>query len=272
MARLLRLAGKRAVVTGGANGIGAGIVEAFVREGARVFFTSRSDEEASRDLQTKISALDLAKDLGGENASSDENEAKTEFALLDNADFESVQSLLDSSIKFLGSIDILVNNAATMSRTLFLDLSREEYERIMDVNLRFPFFATQSFAKHMISKGKGGSIINISSVSSYRAVSKMAHYQSSKAGLSMLTKSAAYELGEHSIRVNTISPGLTATKANRNQWEGDPELWAQRSGGIPLGRPGIAQDHASAAVFLASDESVWMSGGDLVIDGGWAAG
>ena len=250
-----RLSGKNAVVTGGANGIGAAIVRAFVAEGANVFFTSRSDHDAAESLVKELSAAD----------------AKTGFLVGDNKEWSTLDALVNQSIGFLGQVDILVNNAATMTRSLFLDISKEEYETIMDVNLRFPFFCIQSFAKHMIEKGIHGSMINVSSVSASRAVSKMAHYQSSKAALSMLTKSAAYELAEHGIRVNTISPGLTATKANKNQWQDDPDLWASRSDGIPLSRPGVANDHSGAAIFLASDESSWMTGGDLVIDGGWAA-
>ena len=250
-----RLKGKNAVVTGGANGIGAAIVRAFVSEGANVFFTSRSDREAAESLQNEFSSANV----------------KTSFLIGDNADWSTLNAVFSQSIDFLGHVDILVNNAATMTRSSYLDITKEEYETIMDVNHRFPFFCIQLFAKHMIENGILGSMINVSSVSASRAVSKMAHYQSSKAALSMLTKSAAYELAEYGIRVNTISPGLTATKANRNQWEDDPELWASRSSGIPLNRPGVANDHAGAAIFLASNESSWMTGGDLVIDGGWAA-
>jgi len=250
-----RLKGKNAVITGGANGIGEAIVRAYVREGASVFFTSRADHEASENLKKELS----------------ESGGTVDYLVANNENWATLESLVNQSQDFLGKVDIVVNNAATMTRSLFLDIKKEEYETIMDVNLRFPFFCIQSFAKHMIENGTKGSMINVSSVSSSRAVSKMAHYQSSKAGLSMLTKSAAYELAEYGIRVNTISPGLTATKANRNQWQDDPELWGTRSEGIPLGRPGVADDHAGAAVFLASDESAWMTGGDLVVDGGWAA-
>ncbi len=247
-----RLEGKRAVVTGGSNGIGRAITEAFVDAGATVLFTAYSDTGSAEELVERKRA----------------QEASIGVVQLDAGERESVDVLHEAAISFLGGVDILVNNAATMTRSLFLDISEEEYDRIMEVNLRFPFFVTQRFARHMIDSGISGSIINVSSISDSSAVSKMAHYQCSKAGLTMLTRGAAYELAGQGIRVNTIAPGLTATNANRNQWQEDPDLWRQRSQNIPMGRPGVAADHAGAAVFLASDESSWMTGATLVIDGG----
>lgn len=247
-----RLRGKRAVVTGGGNGIGAAIAEAFAREGADVFFTVRADVAAAERLASRAG----------------ETGARVSFIRLDASEPAAAARLLDASVEFHGRVDILVNNAATTTRTRFLDITPEEYSTILDVNLRFPFFATQLFARHMKETGPAGSIINISSVSATRAVSRMAHYQCSKAALNMLTRGAAYELAEHGIRVNTISPGLTATNANRNQWQDDPALWASRGEGIPLNRTGLPSDHAGAAVFLASDESSWMTGAEIVVDGG----
>ena len=250
-----RLIGKRAVITGGSNGIGRAIVEAFAREGASVFFTTHIDETAAQQLV-----------LLGE-----ELEVKMAFMRFDASDVSNAARLLDAAMAFHGQVDVLVNNAAVTTRTRFLDITFEEYTKVVDVNLRFPFFAVQMFARHMIENGIKGSIINVSSVSASRAVSAMAHYQSSKAGLSMLTRSAAYELAPHGIRVNTITPGLTATNANRHQWRDDPAAWQTRGSVIPMGRTGLPSDHAGAGVFLASDESSWMTGADLVIDGGYSA-
>ncbi len=247
-----RLSGKRAVVTGGSNGIGRAITEAFVREGADVFFTMRQDTEAARQVAQY-----------GEG-----HGVRIQWAQLDASNDGGVDALFNASIDFLGGADIIVNNAATLTRSLFLEITGEEYDRVLDVNLRFPFFVTQRFARYMRDKRIRGSIINVSSISATSAVSRIAHYQCSKAGLTMLTRSAAYELAAYGIRVNTISPGLTATNANRNQWEGDPDLWRERSKDIPFGRPGEAADHAGAALFLASDESAWMTGADIVVDGG----
>ncbi|MCY0940139.1 MULTISPECIES: SDR family NAD(P)-dependent oxidoreductase [Streptomyces] len=250
-----RLAGRRAIVTGGANGIGRAIATAFAREGSDVFFTALSDENAAESTLTELRGHGV----------------RADYILLDAVDLDGVQQLMDAASRALGLPDVLVNNAATATRTAFLDLTPDEYERVMAVNLRFPFFATQAFAAQLRAAGVPGSVINISSLSANSAVSAMAHYQSSKAGLSMLTRGAAYELAPLGIRVNTISPGLTATKANSNQWQNDPELWQERGKDIPLGRPGRPEDLAGAAVFLASAESEWMTGGDIAVDGGEVA-
>ncbi|TDD79320.1 SDR family NAD(P)-dependent oxidoreductase [Actinomadura rubrisoli] len=247
-----RLTGQRAIVTGGANGIGRAIATAFAREGCDVFFTALRDEAAARSTLAELRGHGV----------------RADYMLLDGADPDGVPRLMDAAAGALGLADILVNNAATTTRTAYLDLTPEDYERVMAVNLRFPFFATQAFAARLRADGATGSVINISSISAFKAVSAMAHYQCSKAGLSMLTRSAAYELAPFGIRVNTISPGLTATNANASQWRQDPDLWRERSKDIPLGRPGRPEDFAGAAVFLASAESEWMTGGDLVVDGG----
>ncbi|WP_030621092.1 SDR family NAD(P)-dependent oxidoreductase [Streptomyces sclerotialus] len=250
-----RLTGRRAVITGGANGIGRAIATAFAREGCDVFFTARADEDAARSVRAELR----------------EHGVRADYMLLDGADPDSATRLLDTTAETLGLADILVNNAGTATRTGFLDLTFEEYERVMAVNLRFPFFTTQAFAARLRAADTPGSVINISSISATKAISAMAHYQSSKAGLSMLTRSASYELAPFGIRVNTISPGLTATNANAVQWRDDPDLWRERGKDIPLGRTGNPEDLAGAAIFLASDESAWMTGGDIVVDGGEAA-
>ncbi|POM22555.1 2-dehydro-3-deoxy-D-gluconate 5-dehydrogenase [Actinomadura rubteroloni] len=250
-----RLSGRRAVVTGGANGVGRGIATAFAREGCDVFFTALSDASAARETAAELR----------------EHGVRAEYLLLDGADPAAPGRLMDEATRALGLIDVLVNNAATLTRTAYLDITPEQYDQVMTVNLRFPFFLTQAFAARLRAAGAPGSVINISSISATKAVSAMAHYQCSKAGLSMLTRGAAYELAPDGIRVNTISPGLTATKANAAQWRDDPGVWHERSKDIPLGRPGRPGDLAGAAVFLASAESAWMTGGDIVVDGGSAA-
>ncbi|MET7937542.1 SDR family oxidoreductase [Streptomyces sp. NPDC005322] len=250
-----RLTGQRAIVTGGANGIGRAIAMAFAREGCDVFFTALNDEAAARSTLAELRARGV----------------RADYMLLDAAELDAVPRLMDAASEALGLPDVLVNNAATATRTAFLDLTPDEYERVMAVNLRFPFFATQALGARLRTAGTPGSIINISSLSATSAISAMAHYQCSKAGVSMLTRGAAYELAPFGIRVNTISPGLTATKSNAAQWRDDPDLWQERGKDIPLGRPGRPEDLAGAAVFLASAESAWMTGGDIAVDGGEVA-
>ena len=247
-----KLAGKRAIITGASNGIGAAIARRFAEEGADLFLAYGKDRTAAE------SVLDFVRGQGSRAA----------ILSVDLSDFRQVEELLEQAFAFLGSVHILVNNAAAITRTKFLDLTVEQYDKILDINLKAPFFLLQGVARHMIASGIGGSVINISSVSAVSPVSRMAHYQCSKAGLNALAMSAAYELGAAGIRVNTIMPGLTATKTNRNQWEGDPALWAKRSAGIPLERTGVPEDHVAAALLLASDESSWITGTEIVIDGG----
>lgn len=246
-----RLSGKRALITGASAGIGRSIAEAFIAEGADVFITARTDEAGARAVTA------LAQRTG----------QRADYILMDAAS-SSANELFEKAHAAIGPIDVLVNNPAFITRTPFLELSVEEYERTLAVNLRFPFFATQRFAKDCIARKQGGSIINISSVSAFKSVSRMSAYQASKAALSMLTRSCAVELAPYGIRVNTISPGLTATNGNANQWRDAPEVWQERKKEIPMQRAGVPSDMAGAAILLASDESSWMTGADLVIDGG----
>ncbi|MDH0304311.1 MULTISPECIES: SDR family NAD(P)-dependent oxidoreductase [unclassified Pseudomonas] len=246
-----RLRGKRVLITGASNGIGRAIAEGFIAEGADIFVTAFTDARA-------IDALVAAARDTGRRAGS---------ALIDLADAD-VDTLFDHAQDTLGGLDVLVNGPAFVSRTPFLQFSEQEYQRTLAVNLHFPFFAIQRFARDCIAQNHGGSIINLSSVSAFRAVSRMAAYQASKAGLSMLTRSCALELAAHGIRVNTLSPGLTATQGNADQWRDAPDLWQNRKRDIPLQRCGIPADMVGAAILLACDESSWMTGADLVIDGG----
>jgi NAD(P)-dependent dehydrogenase (short-subunit alcohol dehydrogenase family) len=120
----------------------------------------------------------------------------------------------------------------------------------------------------MVARDSGGSIINVTSISAERAYPNLSHYQCAKAGQTMLTRGMALELAPHGIRVNSISPGLTATDINRQQREEQPEVWRQRASRVPLGRTGTPEDHAGAAVFLASDDAAWVTGTTIVVDGG----
>lgn len=249
---MARLDGKRCLVTGGANGIGRAIAEAFAAEGGDVFITSRADPAAAGAVCAGIAARGR----------------QTGFLVMEAQTPDAVDSLFAAAEACLGPIDVLVNNAATAARTPFLEMGEAEYDRTMTVNLRFPFFTTQRFARTCVADGRPGSVINVASVSAAKAISRLSAYQCSKAGLVMLTRGAAYELAPWGVRVNTLSPGLTATKGNADQWRDNPALWRERGRDLPLGRAGTPADMAGAAVFLACDESAWMTGGEIVVDGG----
>lgn len=250
-----RLAGKRAVVTGGSNGIGLAIAEAFVDEGADVLVTTYHNAGEAQRLVRR------AAELG----------RRVEWIRLACENTTAVDELFEAVEQRFGHADILVNNAGTVAGSSFLTHSDADFDRTFQVNIRFPFFATQRFATAAIAGAASGCVVNIASVSAYKAISRLSAYQCSKAALLMLGKGAAVELAPHGIRVNTLSPGLTATNGNAHQWREDPELWFERGKEIPLGRAGVPRDIAGAAVFLASEESSWMTGGHIVVDGGDSA-
>ncbi len=247
-----RLAGKRAIITGGSNGIGMAIARAFLHEGADLLVTAYQNAAGGQKLVQEAA-------LQGR---------RVEWIRLACQDDDAVEQLFAAADSLLGPADVLVNNVGVVARTSFLEHSSEDYEYTFRVNSRFPFFATQQFARTNIQRQAPGSVINIASVSAYKAISRLSAYQCSKAALTMLSKSAALELARHRIRVNTLSPGLTATNGNAHQWRDQPDLWRERARELPLGRTGIPEDMVGAALFLASDASSWMTGGHIVIDGG----
>ncbi|WP_267269547.1 SDR family NAD(P)-dependent oxidoreductase [Pseudomonas protegens] len=249
-----RLSGKNALITGASHGIGQAIALAMAREGANVAFTYQRDEAAAAQVLGQLQELGV----------------KCQAFQVDAGEASAAPQLAGRVLAGFDELHVLVNNVGITTRTGFLETSVEDYHKVMNANLRFPFFLTQAVIAHMLERRIVGSVINVSSISAFKAISQMAHYQSSKAGLSMLSKSLAYEFAAQGIRVNTLSPGLTATQGNRNQWHNDPQLWRERGKDIPLGRAGTPQDHAGAAVFLASDEAAWVTGADIVIDGGEA--
>ncbi len=248
----MRLKGKTAIITGGGRGIGRAIAEKFAQEGADVLITYVNDKTSAEVTQQKLQTY------GG----------KSTALSVDLAEPDQICRLKKEAVALLGKVDILVNNAGFLTRKNLLDITQDELFKILNVNLTGPFFLLQQIAAQMQLQNSGGSIINISSISDSIASNGLTHYQCAKAGLSMLTKGAALELAQYGIRVNTISPGLTATDMNRNQWENQTEVWQSRVAGIPLKRAGLPEDHVGAAVFLASDESAWMTGACLVMDGG----
>ena len=243
---------KKALITGGSNGIGRAIAKAFAKEGCCVVFTYLSDNQSADSLIHEITSL------GGQA-----------YGLkVDLNDKDRLENLVKTAISYTGQIDVLVNNVGFLTRTNGLETTPEQFDQVIHLNLKVPFFLTQLLARHMIDSGIQGSIINISSLSAEKTISRVPHYQCAKAGLNMLTKSFATELASYQIRVNTISPGLTRTKANKDQWNNNLTVWEERSRFIPLKRAGTPEDFQATAVLLASDESKWMTGINITIDGG----
>jgi len=247
----MRLREKVALVTGGSRGIGRAISEAFAMEGARVAINFNRNKEGS------LAAMESIQSRNGQ-------------AIIVQADVsaeESVRGMIDQVISAYGGIDILVNNAGVNSPTQFMQLSPSEFRRILEVNVLGLFYVSQAVARLMIARGKGGSILNVSSLVAQRPFVNMAHYNASKGAVSTLTQSMALELGPYNIRVNEICPASVETDINRAALQ-DPKNRKRRLETIPLGRIGQPQDLAGAAVFLCSDDASWVTGASLVTDGG----
>lgn len=248
----MRLRNKNVIITGASRGIGRAIAVGFATEGARQIITYQHQREAANQLVHEIA------NLGG-----------TAKALqLDICNNQLFDNFIHQATEFLGEINVLINNAGIIYRTAYLDTTEDQFDKIMDVNIKGPFLFTQKIANLMKEQNKGGSIINISSISDEIVAESASLYQISKAALSMFTRSIALELAKYGIRVNTLSPGLTETDINKEQRENQPDLWHARVSQTPLRRAGIPQDHVGAAIFLASDESAWTTGSRIAIDGG----
>ncbi len=243
----MRLQNKVALVTGGARGIGFAIAKALAREGA-VPVIADINEVAARDALAKLDRPDGVA-LG-----------------VDVADQASVQAMVQAMVARYGRLDILVNNAGIGGNTPFLDITPEEWNRTISINLTGAFFVAQACAREM-AKRRGGKIVNIASLSGQRGGHGRAAYGSAKAGLELLTKVMAVELAEHGINVNAIAPGAIETEMAK--FAHDRATRAAYNYLIPMTRYGTPEEIADAAVFLCCDESRYVHGHTLNVDGGF---
>jgi glucose 1-dehydrogenase len=189
---------------------------------------------------------------------------------VDVADRASVEALMGAALFRFERIDILFNNAGVSGRASFLDMAEAEWDRVIGVNLKGQFLVGQAVARHMVERG--GSIINTSSQLAEGAANpRSAHYLASKGGSRMLTRGMAVDLAPHNIRVNALAPGVTITNLTRQRLEDDAEWRRIALERVPLGRFGEPDDQVGACIFLASDESRYMTGATLVVDGGYTA-
>ena len=247
-----RLAGKRAIVTGAASGIGLATAQRFVAEGARV---------AAADVNAEA----LAEVLGDADPSGEQ----LRTFVVDVADRAAVESVLGEAGEWLGGVDILVNSAGTIGEGPTLDLAEDEWDRVVDINLKGTFLVSQVAGRLMREAG-GGAIVNVSSVAATQANPYHPHYAASKGGVSQLTKALAVGLAEFNIRANAVAPGpiLTGMGAGEFQDEARRERLLKR---VLRGRVGRPDEVASAILFLASDEADFITGEILTIDGGVTA-
>ena len=245
------LSGKVALVTGGSKGIGYAIGKGMAKAGANIILASRhlsEAEEAAKSL-TKLGV-------------------KTAGIRVDIQDIAQAQTAVDETVRRFGKIDILVNNAGVAIHTPALEVTEKIWDTILHTNLKGLFFSAQAAARAMVKQGKGGRIINIASVGSIVAQRNQAPYGASKGGVIQLTRVLAVEWAVYNILVNAIGPGSIRTDMNR-EYLANPKNLQYNLGKIPLGRIGMPDEVAGAAVFLASEAASYVTGQTFYIDGGW---
>lgn len=242
------LEGKTAIITGASRGIGRGIARVFAEHGADLAFTFSNSATAAEVLEKELGLL-------GTKVKSYQSNA---------ADFEAAQQLVAHVLEDFGKIDILVNNAGITKDNLLMRMGEEDFDKVIEVNLKSVFNMTKAVQRTMLKQRKG-SIINMSSVVGVKGNAGQTNYAASKAGIIGFSKSVALELGSRNIRSNVIAPGFIETEMTDKL---DPEIVAQWRAGIPLKRGGSPEDIANACVFLASELSAYITGQTLHVDGG----
>lgn len=247
----MRLEGKVAIITGAGRNIGKAMAERFAAEGAAVVVADNHEGRAAAVVEgIRVS--------GG----------RATVAIVDVTREDDVEAMVRSAVDSFGGLDILVNNVAATVNKPILDTTVEDWEMVVAVTLRSAFLGTKHAARAMIAAGKGGSIVNVASTSGHRGSKGKFAYAVAKAGVLNLTRAAAVDLAEYGIRVNTLTPTQTGSPVGQDDEVPDRGV---KPGGIPLGRFGRPPEQAAAALFLASDEASFVTGADLVCDGGLLA-
>ncbi|MBI2649970.1 SDR family oxidoreductase [Candidatus Woesearchaeota archaeon] len=249
-----RLEGKVAIVTGSNRGIGRGIAIAFAKEGCKVIVNSHKDSKDAYDV------VDEIKKLGSDAI----------FVVADVSKESEVKNLIKKTVDKFGKLDILVNNAGILVSGSVTTLTEKDWDRQMDVNLKGVFLCTKYAVQQMIKQGKGGRIINISSIAGLVGFPGISAYCASKGGVTELTREVALDCAIYGITVNAIDPGVIVTDMTKSMLEDEPTKKMLMEN-TPVGRFGQPEDIGNAAVFLALDESSFITGHNLVVDGGWTA-
>jgi glucose 1-dehydrogenase len=247
----MTLEGKVAIVTGGNSGIGKAIVLALAAAGANVVIDYVANEDATEDLERQCAAL-------GDQAIGCE---------ADVSKVEDLQRLIATAVEAFGRLDIMVNNAGIETRSSILDTTEAQYDKVLDINLKSAFFATQLAAKQMIAQGSGGRVINISSVHEDWPMPSNTPYCLSKGGMRMLTRTAGIELAPMGVAVVGVGPGAVDTPINAST-EADPAKMKALSAAIPMGRMAQPAEIGSVVVFLAGEGASYLTATTIFADGG----
>lgn len=246
---LFNFTGKRVLVTGAGSGIGSGIALRFAEAGAVVAVHYHSSKAAANEIVTEVvrgkgKAVSIAGDLTNSN---------------------DVDSVFASVADAFGGLDMLVNNAGSYPVSPLVEMSEAEWQSVIAANLTSVHLCTQAAARQMIRQEGGGAIVNIASIEAENAAPGHAHYTAAKAGVVMYTRTAAQELGKHGIRVNSVSPGLIWREGLEQAWPEGVNAYLKAA---PLGRLGRFDDVADGCLFLTSPAARWITGANLVVDGG----
>jgi NAD(P)-dependent dehydrogenase (short-subunit alcohol dehydrogenase family) len=246
-----RLEGKVALVTGGSRGIGRGICIAFAREGAEVVVNYHHNERCANQVVETCRSL----------------RRRAIAVQADVSDAGQVSSMVERAVAEFGRVDILVNSAGLQVWVPALEMDLPTWQRTIDVDLTGTFLCAQAVARHMVARGGGGKIINVSSIQADRVVPPHANYAAAKGGITLLTRALAVEWAEYKINVNCIGPGAIGTDMNAEIFA-HPEVVERVCRTTPWGRIGTPEDCAHVAVFLASPESEFITGQTIFVDGG----
>lgn len=242
------LEGKTALITGASKGIGKAIAEQYAEHGANIAFTYLSSVEKGEALEKELASRGI----------------KAKGFRSDASDYQAAQELINGVVEEFGSLDILINNAGITKDNLLMRMSEEDWDAIMNINLKSCFNTVKAACRTMM-KQRSGSIINMSSVVGVKGNAGQANYAASKAGIIGFTKSVALELGSRGIRCNAIAPGFIETEMTDALDEKTVQSWRDA---IPLKRGGAPEDVANACIFLGSDLSAYITGQTIQVDGG----
>ncbi|MBQ2732522.1 MAG: 2-dehydro-3-deoxy-D-gluconate 5-dehydrogenase KduD [Clostridia bacterium] len=246
------LKGKRAVVTGARTGIGAAIAIKLAQLGADIVAVGDKEMPETRSAVEACGVKFF----------------RIKADLCEQATREGCERIIDEACKLMGGVDILINNAGRIFRADSVDVSDEDWDNILNINLKAVFFLSRAVADRLIKEGRGGKIVNISSLLAYQGGLRVVSYSASKSGISGVTKACANEWAKLGINVNAIAPGYIATDLNvalRN----DPERYDAITSRIPAGNWGKPEDIAGTAAFLCSDDAKYIHGFTIAVDGGW---
>jgi NAD(P)-dependent dehydrogenase (short-subunit alcohol dehydrogenase family) len=246
---------KVVLVSGGSRGIGKALAEGFADRGARVYIAGR-EEKTLRETAEQISAKAAY---------------PADFVVCDVASPKTIGPMVEAVVGKAGRIDSLLNVAGVNIRKRVETYTEEEYDYIVNINLKGAFLVAQAVGKQMIAQGTGGTIVNVDSLNTFAPLKGVLPYAMSKAGLGMMTRGMGMEWGDHGIRVNAIAPGFVLTDLTNKLWS-DPTMQAWGKSNTPLRRLGNPDDMIGAAIFLASDASRYMTGQVIYVDGGITAG